>query len=370
MNTAAKRIALLVPDMPDADALAPYLRRIDVSRWYTNFGPLALEFESKLSEFMDREQPPGVVSVSSCTSGLELALLALGLTPESRVMVPAFTFVATATAVIRAGCIPVVADVDAASWLLTPEAVREALRGGNIASVMPVTTFGASQDAAAWDRFAEETGVPVVIDAAGAFGNQKVGMRTVVVISLHATKSLGIGEGGFVAARNGAFLAEVRRLSNFGIQLPSGIVARAGINAKLSEYHAAVGLAALERWPARAQVRFELARRYLCAIGRHCARARPQHRPADGVYTIMAVCLPAGANTTRIASSLAAQGIETRCWYNPLIPDHPAFASAAVSGTLASARALSGQILGLPFHTAMSEAEVERVCDCLGRYLR
>ena len=368
-DPAARRIALLVPDMPDTDALLPYLRRIDAARWYTNFGPLALEFESRLSECLDRERPPGVVSVSSCTSGLQLALLALGLAPGSRVIVPAFTFVATAAAVIRAGCIPVVVDIDAGNWLLTPEAARTALHEGGIAAVMPVTTFGATQDAAAWDRFVEETGVPVIIDAAGAYGNQKVGRHTVVVFSLHATKSLGVGEGGFVAARSSAILEEVRRLSNFGIQLPSGIVDRAGINAKLSEYHAAVGLAALERWPARAQVRRELARGYLSAIGSHCAAARPQQRPADGVYTIMSVCLPAGVNTTEIASALAEQGIETRLWYNPPIPDHPGFAGAAVCGSLPSARALSGRVLGLPFHTAMSTAEVERVCASLARHL-
>lgn len=365
MNSGLRRIPLLLPDMPDADALLPLLRRIDSARWYTNFGPLVREFETALSSCLDADRPPGLVSVSNCTSGLELSLLALGLPAGARVLVPALTFVATATAVLRAGCIPVAADVDAESWLLTPAIAGEARKTRDIAAVMPVATFGAPQDAPAWDRFTADTGTPVVIDAAGGFGNQAVGASTAVVVSLHATKSLGIGEGGFVAARNQAFLDEIRRLSNFGIQLPSGIVGLAGTNAKLSEYHAAVGLAALARWPERARLRRKLGARYRSMLDLRCPRATRQHRPDEGVYTIMAVRLPAGADAQAVMSSLQDAKIETRRWYHPLIPDHPGLRRTESAGDLAVARSLSGRILGLPFHASLGDEDVERVCSTL-----
>ncbi len=369
MTPGLRPIPLLVPDMPGTDALLPWLRRIDGARWYTNFGPLVREFESALSACLDAEKPPGLVSVSNCTSGLELSLLALGLPAGARVLVPSFTFVATATAVLRASCIPVAADVDAQSWLLTPAIASEACKARDIAAVMPVATFGAPQDAAAWDRFAGDTGIPVVIDAAGAFGNQSVGARTIVVVSLHATKSLGIGEGGFVAARDPAFLGEVRRLSNFGIQLPSGVVGLAGTNAKLSEYHAAVGMAALSRWPERAGARRQLGACYRSLLDLRCPKAKRQRRPDDGIYTIMAVRLPAGADTLSIMSSLQAANIETRRWYHPLIPDHPGLRRTETTCDLACARSLSGQILGLPFHTSLSDEDIDRVCTVLAATL-
>ncbi len=369
MNPGLRRIPLLVPDMPDTDALLPYLRRIDKARWYTNFGPLVHEFEAALAASLDADKSPGLVSVSNCTGGLELSLLALGLSAGARVLVPSLTFVATATAVLRAGCIPVAADVDPESWLLTPAIAEEARRNRDIAAVMPVATFGAPQDAAAWDRFTAETGTPVVIDAAGAFGNQAVGSSNVVVVSMHATKSLGIGEGGFVAARDQAFLDEVRRLSNFGIQLPSGIVGRAGTNAKLSEYHAAVGLAALARWRERARVRRELSARYRSSLDLRCSEAKRQHRPDKGIYTIMTVHLPAGVDALRVMSALEAANIESRRWYYPLIPEHPGLRRTEVAGDLQCARSLSGRILGLPFHADLTSEDIDRVCTVLARAL-
>ena len=91
----------------------------------------------------------------------ELALSALGLSPGARVLIPALTFVATATAVLRAGLRPVVADVDAESWLLTPRIAERALAAVRCDCVMPVTTFGCAQDAAAWDDFSERTSLPI-----------------------------------------------------------------------------------------------------------------------------------------------------------------------------------------------------------------
>src|SRR5689334_13977749 len=101
------RIPLLVPDMPSADELLPYLRRIDASRWYTNFGPLVDELERELRESLGEASQAALTTVANCTLGLELALAASGLAPGARVLLPALTFVATGMAVRRAGYTPV-----------------------------------------------------------------------------------------------------------------------------------------------------------------------------------------------------------------------------------------------------------------------
>jgi dTDP-4-amino-4,6-dideoxygalactose transaminase len=96
----ALRIPLMVPELPTLDALTPYLRRIDQNRWYSNFGPLTREFEERLLPTFSASDGvhPHVVTVSTGTAGIELALRALELPPSSAVLVPALTFVATATA--------------------------------------------------------------------------------------------------------------------------------------------------------------------------------------------------------------------------------------------------------------------------------
>jgi dTDP-4-amino-4,6-dideoxygalactose transaminase len=358
------RIPLLVPELPSAEDVLPYLKRIDTNRWYTNFGPLNGELEARL---LAQCNAPGsaVVTVSSCTLGLELGLLALGLRAGARVLIPSFTFVATATAVLRAGMRVAVADVDRDTWLLTPEIAEAAVKAGDIDCVMPVATFGHGHRIADWDAFSERTGIPVFIDAAGAFGNQDAGHRTHMVFSMHATKSLGSAEGGFVISADLGFIERIRKLSNFGIEGASGIVNTAGSNAKLSEYHAAIGLAALDRWPAHVERRRALHLEYIARFSERCAPARLQKRPEHGIYTILAACLPSGTDARAVAEKLERAGIGTRRWYHPLINRHPGFAACTVAGSLTQAESISGQVLGLPFHTFLSGDDIAQVCDAL-----
>ena len=352
------------------DALLPYLRRIDEAQWYTNFGPLSRELEQRLLEEL---LPRGartlhVTSVSNCTAGLELALLALKLPPGARVLLPALTFVATATAVVRAGCVPVIADVDAARWVLTPEIARAALHEAKISAVLPVAAFGAPLNPAEWDEFSDDTRLPVLIDAAGAIGNQGVGERAAVAFSLHATKALGAGEGGFVAAADPVLIEQIRRLSNFGIDISTSLVGAAGTNAKLSEYHAAVGLAALDAWPFKHARRVRIWQEYARTLAQ--TGVGFQDKPEHCVCSMMPVCLPPRTDVAAVANSLAHKGIETRRWYFPLIFQHAAFSHFTRVGELATARALADRLLGLPFFPQLERQDMGHVADSLEQALR
>ena len=356
-------IKLLVPDMPRAAALAPYLARIDEARWYTNFGPLVRELEGRLgAHFAPADR---LVTLSSGTAGLELALLGLGLPPGARVLLPDFTFVATATAVLRGGFRPVVGDVDPRSWLLTPAIARRAIAACAVDAVMPVATFGCPQDAEEWDRFSEDTGLPVVIDAAGAFGNQHSGRRVHVVFSLHATKALGAGEGGLLVSCDAALVERVRRLSNFGIDVATGIVDRPGTNAKLSEYHAAVALASLDTWPSRAEARRAKWRSFLAEMGVLCPALSAQHRPEGGAYAIAPVLLPRGVAPEAVMDALTHAGVQSRRWYFPPLSRHPAFAAVERAGALDGVGEVSGRVLGIPFHLALTADDLRRVFGVL-----
>jgi len=364
-ETTREKIQLLIPDMPDADALRPWLLRIDAARWYTNFGPLVQTLESQLaSRFAAGTQ---VVTVNSATMGLELALIALDLPPGARVLLPGLTFAASAAAVLRAGCVPVFADVDPDSWLLTP-AIAERVAGEmRLGAVMPVSTYGAPQSSADWDAFVARTTLPVVMDAAAAFDTQQMGSRFTAVFSMHATKVIGAGEGGFVAAADVAFLERTRMLSNFGIDVSTGSVETAGANGKLSEYHAAVALAALDDWPRRREARVRLHQAYLQALQRACPDVRPQRRPADRAYSIFPVLLPEDHSAPNVQRRLAAEGIESRRWYCPTLDRHPAFSAMTRAGTLEQCQVLTARLLALPFHPFLGAADVERVGNTLAR---
>ncbi len=377
--TTPLRTLLLIPDIPDAGALLPYLRRIDAARWYSNFGPLVCELESRLASSFAAANPEGVhvATVSNATAGLELALAALSLPAGAHVLLPALTFVATAAAVQRAGHVPVACDVDPETWLLTPQIAARVVKSRTIEVVMPVATFGVQVDAAAWQRFSSESGIPVIIDAAAAFGNQQALAGLTAVYSMHATKPLAAGEGGFVVSASRNLVEHVRRLSNFGIHLgdvasvPIGVVIQAGTNAKLSEYHAAVGLASLDRWEALAERRLNLANRYLermCELTSGDA-VQVQVGSETAVRSSLCVAFADDRSCSRVRALMARRGIATRTWYCPLIPDHPAFSGSADGIDLKVARHLSGRLMGLPFYPAMADTQWQEVCEVVAEGL-
>lgn len=363
-------IKLLVPEVPKVEQILTYWQQIDENQWYTNFGPLVIELERRLSLSFSREPTQvHVVSMANGTCALQIALEALKLRRASRVLVPGLTFVATATAIIRAGLTPLISDVNSESWLLTPAIARAALAEMPFDAVMPVSTYGCPQDVAGWDLFSAETGIPVVIDAAGAWGNQKIGLTTKVAFSLHATKALGGGEGGFVASRNHAYAQSMRTLSNFGIDAHSGgLVFEAGENGKMSEYHAAVALAALDNWPTTAEARRNLHQHYTEQLLEKIPALKLQVKPMDGVYSLMLVLLPPGFRAVDIQLRLLGKDIETRRWYCPPLQDHPAF-QAFAKGPLPMVDLLAERLLGLPFHLSLNDASIRRVIDCLAELL-
>lgn len=356
----------MIPDLPCAEQILPYWQQIDSNRWYTNFGPLVKELEGRLSRTFSREPAQvHVVTMANGTSALQIALEGSKIRRGGIVLVPALTFVATATAIIRAGLLPLIADVDPCSWLLTPEIARNYLRKTAFDAVLPVATYGCPHDVAAWDLFSAATGIPVVIDAAAAWGNQQVGLTTKVVFSLHATKSLGGGEGGLIACRHHAYSESVRSLSNFGIDPSSGwLVFEAGENGKMSEYHAAVVLAALDGWQQVAEARRNLYQRYLRVLTQRLSVLGFQDKPGDGVYSLLPVLMPDGVSALAVQTQLMGLGIESRRWYCPPLHCHPAF-QAYAHEALPVIDKISERLLGLPFHLGLTDEDINQVVSSL-----
>jgi len=364
-------IPLLTPQLPDRAALQPYLERIDHTRHYSNFGPLVLELESRLaSRFSDQgKQPLEVVTVSSATAGLELALTSLDLPPGSRVLVPALTFVASLTAILRAGHLPVICDIDPHSWLLTPEIAEACIASSDAKAIIAVATFGQAQDTLRWQALQQKTGVKVVIDAAAAFGSQWLLTPDIpVVFSMHATKSLAAGEGGFVVTGNSEQRQMIKELSNFGINLnpdtqhPVGHLSYAGTNAKLSEYHAAVGLASLDTWQQQADARQAIYHRYQHLLQSMCGETLVwQHGPLPAAPTTFSVRVGSDARRIKLEQLCAVQGIGTRRWYQPLLHRHAAKVGPILHLPTPVAEAVSSDLIGLPFSPFLQDGQMQEV---------
>ncbi|GKS77940.1 DegT/DnrJ/EryC1/StrS family aminotransferase [Acidovorax sp. SUPP950] len=373
-------IPLLVPDVPDPVSLLPYLQRMHAARYYSNGGPLVRELEDRFAERfgLGAEQ---VTTVASATLGLELVLQSLGLRAGARVLMPTFTFAATATAVLRAGHVPVLCDVDADSWLLTPDIARAARATGAVDAVLPVAALGMPHDMAAWQRFEDETGLPVMIDAAAGFGSQWLaGASGTLVFSLHATKSLPAGEGGFVVSSRPGLAARVRQSANFGINLdpsshlPVGALAAVGTNAKMSELHAAVALASLACWEQGAQARRALQREMQDALARAADGriAWQMAGPAGAIAapTLLCARMPDTACRSRLEALCAAQGIATRRWYQPLMHRMEALLPFCTLLPTPQADALAETLIGLPFFPKMDPAQMQRLTRVMEQAMR
>jgi len=361
-----ERLMLCRPLLPDADALLPYLRALDRTRWYSNHGPLLRRLESRLAARL--AVPDGAVAcVANGTQGLILALRALEAPAGSLCLMPAWTFAATPSAARAAGLIPYFVDVDAESWALDPDRARAALAGtpGPVGAVIPVAPFGAPMDVAGWDEFAAETGIAVVRDAAAAIDTAAAG-ATPAVVSLHATKPLAAGEGGLVLTRDPTLAARIRALANFGFE--GGRDSRhAGTNAKMSEYAAAVGLAALDGWAARRAALARLSAAYRSELGDLPGIAFSPGFGSGWVSSTCSVVLPSGW-TERIRDGLDRAGIEARPWWQGGCHVHPAFADCPREA-LPATEELAARTLGLPFSADMTRTEVARVGDALANAL-
>jgi len=351
-------IPVLRPRLPGAEALLPWLRRIDQNRIYSNFGPLSEAFAQGVADHLGIA-PGGVLPLANATLGLTAGVMAVGAERGSLCAIPAFTFAATAHAVLAAGLEPWLLDVEEGNWQLTPRGVEQALATapGPVGAVMPVCPFGQPVDWQAWTAFRRRSGIPVVIDAAAGFDGLRASPLPAVV-SLHATKALGIGEGAVMVCADHDLLDEVKRRINFGFQgsRVAGVIAT---NAKMSEIHAAIGLAALAAWPAtRADfVRVQTGLRHRLEAG---GLACPAGIGEDWVSSTFCLRLPADAAAT--GEALARLGIETRRWWGDGLHRHPAFGHCPRT-QLPATEALGAAVLGLPCFVDLDETALDAIAS-------
>ncbi len=351
----------------------PYLERIDATRWYSNRGPLLWELEERLSAHFGGAQH-SLVLLSSGTAALEAAIMAHageGGADRPIALLPSYTFAATALAAIRCGYRPHFLDVDVRSWMLDPDAVAEHPMLSQAGLILPVAAYGRRPDMAAWEAVQARTGCPVVIDAAAAFEQVERDVDLVstdlpLVLSLHATKSFSTAEGGAVLWRSEKGLRRVGRITNFGME-DTRRCEDIGFNGKLSEYHAAVGLAQLDIWSERQAMLSTLAETYRAGFAA-AGVAGGLRLPPDlsGAYVLYEAAT--GDEADRICAALVANAIAHRRWYGHGLHREPVHADRSAD-PMPVTEDLGQRHIGLPGAVDLDAEAIDRVAEAIARAL-
>jgi dTDP-4-amino-4,6-dideoxygalactose transaminase len=356
------RIPVMVPRLPRWEKISHYGAQIDANRWYSNFGPLVCEFERRLAECFGGDVGT-VLTCANATVGITLALQESMTNGSTACLLPSWTFVATAHAVSAAGLRPVFADVEPVDGQLTPSLAEQAIQQmPDIGAVIVVGPFGMGVDVDDWLSFRSRTGVPVIIDAAAGFDTAELSQLPTIV-SLHATKALGCGEGGFVMSTDKDLISRIMGRSNFGF-ISRREAMSVGTNAKMSEYHAAVGLSALDEWPKTRATLMEIANDYRKRLSA-CQWASFQRGWAeDWISTTCNLKLESGFDSVRFCATLDKAGIDTRRWWGDGCHEQTAFANC-VRFDLPATADLASRTVGLPFFQDLTTSNIDRIYDTL-----
>jgi dTDP-4-amino-4,6-dideoxygalactose transaminase len=360
-----ERLPLVRPTIPDIPGLARRIEAILESGILTN-NRTVRELEEQVA---DRCQVAHVVAVSSCTAGLMLVLQALEA--QGRVVMPSMTFSASAHAVRWAGGTPVWAEVGRTTMTLDPRHAASVVDG---AVAMTAThVYGAPCDVEALQAVADDAGIPVVYDAAHALGSRRGGrpvggFGAAEVFSMSPTKVAVAGEGGLVATNDAELAARVRLGRDYGN--PGTYDCEfAGLNARMSEIHAAIGLASLQGLDERIERRNQL----VAAFKDTCAGVPGlsyQHVPAGDLSTYKDLTLVIDADTfgldaATLGRALALEGIDSRRYYHPPIHRQKAYADVPVETDLPITEQVAESVLTPPLYSHMTEDQVRRVATAV-----
>jgi dTDP-4-amino-4,6-dideoxygalactose transaminase len=331
-------------------------------------GQLVRQFEAAAAE---RLGVPHVVAVSSCTAGLMLVFQALAR-PGTAVLMPSFTFSATAHAAHWAGAVPRFAECDVATCQLDVADAAGRLDGASL--LVGTHVFGSPCTPEEVEQLGRQAGVPVVFDAAHGFGASRDGrplgsFGDAEIFSLSPTKPMTSGEGGLVAVHDDDLARRVRLGVDYGNPGDYDTLF-AGLNARMSELHAAVGLESLAELDDHLAVRRDLAARYTKALdglpGITPQVVDPRDRSTYKDYTVIVDESAFGLDRDAVAVALRAEGVDTRPYFYPPVHRQQAYAGDGPVD-LPATDWLAQRVISLPLFRAMPVAAIDTIAELLAR---
>jgi len=350
-------IPIFVPNLPSTEELLPFLREIEISKTYSNFGPVVTSLHSKLAEYFAVE-PDQVITLANATLALEGAIQTSS-NSETEWSTPSWTFAATNLAIERCNIRYQFQDVDQ-EWRLNNTNLKS--------SILDVCPFGDTLDLA---RF-HTTHKTILVDAAASFTALKgcgieLSMNSGpvgVVVSFHPTKILPGAEGGVFISNSSQWVEEVKSWSRFGMKSGSRISEQIGTNAKMNEYQAAVILASMKK--------FQTLEERWCTIHRQAKQASKDLKlgvhPAmkKGFLSTYWIIESSPSFIDLIEASSNDKTFQSRRWWEHGCHKMPAF-SRVPATKLTNSERIAASTIGLPFHTFMRDNDFEIIYEFLLR---
>jgi len=338
-------IPVTKPYLPAQEQYLHYITGIYERQWLTNNGPLVQEFERQLKDYLGINH---LLYLANGTLALQLAIKALDLKGE--IITTPFSYVATTSSIVWEGCTPVFVDIDSKTLNIDPQKIKAAIRE-QTSAILATHCFGNACDIAAIEKIAKKHDLKVIYDAAHCFGTKYKGKSIfeygdISITSLHATKLMHSVEGGLVFTQDEKVLEQMAFMRNFGhagFEKFNGV----GINAKNSEFHAAMGLCVLKDIELILAKRKEQSLRYDELLS-----ALPIQKPivqenCNFNFAYYPILFESEAITLKVKAALEAEGIFPRRYFYPSLSslDYVKKSATPVSDDCAS------RILCLPlFH--------------------
>ncbi len=363
-----QRLPIVSPEGLPGDEFLQDILKILRSRQLTS-ATFVREFEEAAAEYLGVSH---CVAVSSCTSGLILTLRALEL--QGEVILPSFTFHATAHSVLWNGLQPVFADCDPETFCIDPRAIKPRL-SPNTAAIIAVHLFGNPAAIVDLQTIASDAGIPLICDAAHAFGSDINGRRvgtfgTAEVFSFSPTKLLVAGEGGMIATRDADLARKLRVARNYG---DSGDYdpELIGLNARLSELHAALAIRGLQGLDARIerrnQIRLHYERRLATIPGLSFQHSLQGSRSACKDFAVLVDEGAFGKSRDWLVDALEKENIQVRRYFCPPVHRQKLYFDIWDQQPLPVTDRISSSILNLPIYSTLADDAVDKVCDAVLR---
>jgi len=371
IEKAEKPVWVTKPYLPPLEEFQEYLRDIWDSRWLTNNGKYHQEFEKALGEYL------GVKHISLFANGtlaLVIALQALQITAE--VLTTPFSFVATTHALWWNGIKPVFVDIEAETFNLDPNMIEAAITPQTTA-ILPVHVYGNPCRVEQIKDIADTYGLKVIYDACHAFGVTLNGIPILnygdlSVMSFHATKVFTTFEGGAIVCHDEAMKRRIDNLKNFGFAGETMVVAP-GINAKMNEFQAALGLLQLKYIDQAIEKRKQVAYRYREGLRNIAGISYLEDMPGvKHCYTYFPILIDEGKyGKTRddVYEELKRHNVFGRRYFYPLISQFPTYRGLESShpGKMRVAERVTQEVICLPNYTELRLESVDKICQLLAR---
>jgi len=361
-------ITVTQPYLPPLEEFIPYLEKIWQSKWLTNAGPFHRQFENALGQYLGVEH---LALFANGTLALVTALQALRITGE--VITTPYSFVATAHSLLWNNIKPVFVDIDPISLNLDPNKIEEAITPQTTA-IMPVHVYGRPCDVSAIQSIADIYGLKLIYDAAHAFGVNHNGESLLKhgdlsVLSFHATKVFTTFEGGAIICPESKTKQRIDYLKNFGFANEVTVVAP-GINGKMNEFQAALGLLQLKHIDKAIARRRQVDAHYRTALkdvqGIRLFSPLVTDKSNYAYFPIL-VEPDFALSRDELYQKFKENGIYARRYFYPIVSDFPMYRglSSATIANLPIAKSISNRVICLPIYPDLRDDQVDSIISLL-----